>query len=216
MFAALRRQLRVISCLALFLLGYFAINFSGDLYDFDALSYGDLKTLWWSDRPLQPLSLETLPLGSIKPTGWLHDQLQSMGNGLGGHLYEFYEYVQQSSWLGGDKEYSGLNEGFPYWFNGMVPLAYGLDDERLKAQVHTAASYVLKHQTADGWLGPEVGGDRLLWARFPLSLGLMQLAQANSTWTGSILDSLHRFAELMHDMLSHGGSGYSSQGSGNW
>jgi hypothetical protein len=72
--------------------------------------------------------------------------MELMAEGLAGNEAEFYLYVNQSSWLGGDQEYSTLNEAFPYWFNGAVPLAYGLDDERLKAQVQRAVDYVIGHQ----------------------------------------------------------------------
>lgn len=78
--------------------------------------------------------------------------MQLMADGLAGHEYDFYLYVKDSSWLGGDQEYSDLNEGFPYWFNGLVPLAYGLNDDTLKSQVQDAANYVLQHQANDGWL----------------------------------------------------------------
>lgn len=78
--------------------------------------------------------------------------MQLMADGLAGHEYDFYLYVKDSSWLGGDQEYSDLNEGFPYWFNGLVPLAYGLNDDTLKRQVQDAANYVLQHQADDGWL----------------------------------------------------------------
>lgn len=74
-----------------------------------------------------------------------------------------------------------MNEGSPYWFNGLVPLAYGLDDDRLKMQVHEAMEYIIDNQQADGWLGPEVDhGRRDIWDRFPLLLGLCQLADADS------------------------------------
>lgn len=98
---------------------------------------------------------------------------------------------------------------FPYWFNGLVPLAYGLQDSRLKQQVHASADYVIGNQADDGWLGPEKGQPaRALWGRFPLCLGLIQLAEANSTWTGRIVDSLHRYTTLMHSMLEANGTGY--------
>ncbi|KAK3614256.1 hypothetical protein LTR56_027374 [Elasticomyces elasticus] len=157
---------------------------------------------------LVPLVFKPLPLSSIKPAGWLKDQLQLMSDGLAGHEYDFYAYVAHSSWLGGEEEYSSLNEGFPYWLNGLVPLAYSLDDARLKDQVHSSVQIVLSRQGDDGWIGPETGTARNFWARYPLCLGLIQLAEANSTWTEPILDSLHRFTQLMHDMLAQNYTGY--------
>ncbi|EMC93981.1 hypothetical protein BAUCODRAFT_74673 [Baudoinia panamericana UAMH 10762] len=157
---------------------------------------------------LVPLVFKPLPLGSISPKGWLKDQLRLMSDGLAGHEHDFYNYVAHSSWLGGEKEYSNLNEGFPYWFNGLVPLAYGLNNARLKDQVHSAAHIVLSRQSSDGWIGPETGTDRNFWARYPLCLGLIQLAEANKTWTTPIVSALHNFTSLMHDMLADDYTGY--------
>jgi hypothetical protein len=53
-----------------------------------------------SDSVLVPFKFNTLPLGSIKASGWLEDQLQLSASGLGGHLFEFYRYVERSTWLG--------------------------------------------------------------------------------------------------------------------
>lgn len=72
--------------------------------------------------------------------------MELMASGLAGHEHDFYHYVNQSPWLGGDQEYSSLNKAFPYWFNGLVPLAYRLDDDRLKSQVQQSIDYVIEHQ----------------------------------------------------------------------
>lgn len=124
-----------------------------------------------------------------------------MSDGLAGRQYEFYHIVQHSPWLGGSSEYSVLNEGLPYWFNGLVPLAYGLNDTRLKLQVLDASDYVLNHQQEDGWLGPEVVGDRDLWGRFPLFLGLWQLVEAEPSRAAKIIPAMYQFINLMHSML---------------
>ena len=126
-----------------------------------------------SSSTLKPFQFEHLPLGSIKASGWLQDQLQLSADGLAGHLFDFYRYVQRSTWLGGDYEYSELNEAAPYWFNGIVPLAWTLDDERLKTQARHFLDYTLEHQAEDGWLGPEsTRQTRGIWARALLFFGL--------------------------------------------
>src|SRR5262249_42728357 len=92
-----------------------------------------------------------LPLGAIKPTGWLKAQLKLQAEGLGGHLDEFWPDIKDSAWIGGKAE--GW-ERPPYWLDGAIPLAYLLDDATLKAKVKRFVDYILDHQTPDGWLGP--------------------------------------------------------------
>ena len=150
---------------------------------------------------LVPFTFRPLPLGSIKPLGWINDQMNLMSEGLAGHQYEFYHIVKDSTWLGGYSEYSVLNEGLPYWLNGLVPLAYGLNDTRLILQVEDASDYILNHQQSDGWLGPEAVGDRDLWARFPLFLGLWQLVEAEPSRAAKIIPAMYSFINLMHSML---------------
>ncbi|KAJ5349469.1 hypothetical protein N7541_007196 [Penicillium brevicompactum] len=126
------------------------------------------------------------------------------------HLYDFFRYVSNSSWIGGDQEYSQLNEGLPYWLNAIVPLAYTLQDERLKDDVHTVVSKILDLVQPDGWIGPETieSGKRLIWARTLVFLGLTNLVEADpETYEKPILDALYRFNELMHTMLKNNGTG---------
>ena len=42
-----------------------------------------------------------LPLGAIRPAGWLADQLRVQADGLSGHLNEFGPSVRDSAWVGG-------------------------------------------------------------------------------------------------------------------
>ena len=130
--------------------------------------------------------------------------MQLMADGLAGHEMDFYEIVRSSPWLGGTKEYSELNEGIPYWFNGLVSLAYGIDDDRLKEQVKNASTYILSHQNeTTGWLGPEkTYTSKNLWSRFPLALGMMQLAEADPTTTDAIVSALYKFIPAMNSVLS--------------
>ena len=87
------------------------------------------STMKERNTSLKKQALQPLPLGSIKPAGWLYDQLRIQADGLSGHLDEFWPDVKNSGWFGGDAE---SWERAPYWFDGVVPLVYLLDDEALK------------------------------------------------------------------------------------
>lgn len=84
--------------------------------------------------PLKPRPYLELPIGAIKPQGWLKDQLVRMKNGMTGHLDELYPEVvgKRNGWLGGDGDWWERSQ---YGIDGLLPLAYVLDDEELKAKV---------------------------------------------------------------------------------
>ena len=131
---------------------------------------------------LAPLALQPLPLGSIRPAGWLRNQLRIQADGLSGHLDEFWPDIADSGWLGGKAE--GW-ERMPYWLDGFVPLAFLLDDEVLKAKVARCIGYILDHQDQDGWLGPvrdTARGDQYQphdpWPRFPMLKAMTQYYEA--------------------------------------
>src|SRR6185295_5352992 len=92
-----------------------------------------------------------LPIGAIRPEGWLLRQLRIQASGLTGHLDEFWPDIADSQWFGGKAE--GW-ERAPYWLDGAVPLAWLLDDEALKARITNHVAYVVDHQRDDGWYGP--------------------------------------------------------------
>ncbi|THH05337.1 hypothetical protein EW145_g4867 [Phellinidium pouzarii] len=152
-----------------------------------------------------------LPLGAIKPSGWLHDQvcydLMVQTNGLWGHEHDFYDYVAQTDWLGGDSFYSDLEEAGSYWFNAMVPNAVLVDSAELQSQTHYFLDFVLENQDESGWLGPEVfdaSKPRYLWARYPYLFGAIQMMEYNATLVDSVVPKLYKFVTLANTMLKNG------------
>ncbi|MFN2200469.1 MAG: beta-L-arabinofuranosidase domain-containing protein [Caldilineaceae bacterium] len=100
---------------------------------------------------LRPLTFQPFPLGSVRPLGWLHNQLRLQADSLSGHLDEFWPDIKDSRWFGGEQE--GW-ERAPYWLDGVIPLAYLLEDEALIQKITRHVDYILVHQDEDGWLGP--------------------------------------------------------------
>ena len=93
-----------------------------------------------------------LPVGSIKPAGWLLHQLQIMREGTTGHLDEVHAKIRNSNgWLGGTGD--GWEET-PYWLDGAVPLAYLLDDTALKSKVLQYIDWTIDNQRPSGYFGP--------------------------------------------------------------
>ncbi|MGD0783659.1 MAG: beta-L-arabinofuranosidase domain-containing protein, partial [Candidatus Aminicenantales bacterium] len=92
-----------------------------------------------------------LPPGAIRPLGWLGRQLRIQADGLSGHLDEFWPDVGQSKWFGGPAE--GW-ERAPYWLDGVIPLAWALDDAPLKARIAHYVDFIVTHQRPDGWYSP--------------------------------------------------------------
>ncbi len=112
------------------------------------------KNLYLQNRyPLLAKPYIALPLGSIKPRGWLFKQLTDMKNGMCGRLDELYPQVmgKRNGWLGGDGD---VWERGPYWLDGLVPLAYILDDKELKAKAQHWIEWSLQNQQSDGYFGP--------------------------------------------------------------
>ena len=103
-----------------------------------------------------PLALNPyleLPLGAIQPAGWLKEMLISQKTGATGHLDELYPHVMgpRNGWLGGDGDQW---ERGPYWLDGLLPLAYILNDQALIDKTTPWVEWALNSQQPDGYFGP--------------------------------------------------------------
>ncbi|MDF1825622.1 MAG: glycoside hydrolase family 127 protein [Verrucomicrobiales bacterium] len=109
--------------------------------------------IYFNRAPLLEKRYAELPLGSIKPEGWLKHQLETMASGLTGHLDKAYEEVcgPRNAWLGGDGD---AWERGPYWIDGLYPLAKLLDDKTLEAKAMKWIEWTLQNQRPNGQIGP--------------------------------------------------------------
>jgi len=94
-----------------------------------------------------------LPLGAIKAEGWLKEMLIRQKDGATGNLDKLYPSVmgQRNGWLGGDGDQW---ERGPYWVDGLLPLAYILNDKELIAKTKPWVEWAIKSQQPDGYFGP--------------------------------------------------------------
>ncbi|KAF7296050.1 hypothetical protein MKEN_01420100 [Mycena kentingensis (nom. inval.)] len=166
---------------------------------------------------LAPKQFLTIPLGQIRPAGWLADQLRVQTEGVAGHEHEFYKWVKDTDWVGGTAAYSYLEEAGSYWFNGMVANGVLANATEINKKTLEFLHYVLDTQDEDGWLGPEVGTDkrRVLWGRYPFFYGAIQMTEAYPELTERVVDALHRFVPLANRML-HAGQGTEEWAATRW
>jgi len=103
--------------------------------------------------PLRAKPYMELPLGSIKPQGWLLMMLESQRDGATGHLDKLYPQVmgKRNGWLGGDGDQW---ERGPYWIDGLLPLAYILEDTALINKTKPWVEWMLNSQHDNGYFGP--------------------------------------------------------------
>jgi hypothetical protein len=133
-----------------------------------------------------------LPLGTVKPSGWLKSQLEDQAAGLTGNLDDFWPVLVNSSWRGGDGD---AWERSPYYLDGLVPLAYMLNDEKLIGKVKTWIEPILASSTDTGWYGPVKNKDR--WPLAVANKVLMQYYEASGDKRA--FDVLIKYFRYLHD-----------------
>jgi len=116
------------------------------------------NTLYPGNRPpLAPSPLVKLPVGAVKPQGWLRRQMELMAEGFSGHLDELSGFLapEGNAWLRpdgvGDRSFW---EELPYWLKGFGDLGYLLDDPRIIKEAKRWIEPAIASQREDGYFGP--------------------------------------------------------------
>jgi hypothetical protein len=111
--------------------------------------------------PLLPSPLIKLPVGAIRPEGWLRHQMELMAQGFSGRLPEISQWCRfdKSAWASAKGEGEFGWEELPYWLRGFTDLAYVLRDERLISEARRWLDAIISSQQPDATLR---GGDTSL------------------------------------------------------
>lgn len=143
--------------------------------------------------PLKAAPYTALPLGSIKPKGWLLNILEIQKKGLTGNLDEVYNEVcgTRNGWLGGDGD---CWERGPYWIDGLIPLAYILNDEALINKAKKWIEWSIQSQREDGYFGPSSPKEK------PKSEPGLQKTNAEDWWPKMVmLKALQQYYTAAND-----------------
>lgn len=120
---------------------------------------GSVNRYYTSNRlPLKPLSLIKLPIGSIRPEGWVLKYLQLQRDGLTGQLGSISAWLDKhnNAWYSGNGKGDHGWEEVPYWLKGYGDLGYILRDTAIINETRRWLDKVFESQTPDGYFGPRV------------------------------------------------------------
>jgi hypothetical protein len=146
-----------------------------------------------ADRTFEPLGV-----GATTPGGWLGRQLRIQAEGVTAPLGDHWVELADNEWRGGERD--GWERG-PYYADGLVPLAWTLDDDALRARAEQWVEAFLDWREASGWIGPRdpafgrFGADP--WPRFVVLKVLRQYHEA--TGDEAALDAMLGFCRYMHE-----------------
>ncbi len=144
--------------------------------------------------PLLATPFTPLPLGSVRPQGWLLTQCQLQRDGLTGNAETLYasDLGTNSGWLGG----TGDNwERGPYYYKGLIALAYTMNDAGLKQKAQKWMDWLLDHQGADGYIGPVSNND--WWPRMIATYALKDYYEATADpRVPNVLSNYFRYMRL--------------------
>jgi len=162
--------------------------------------------------PENQMAFQWLPLGQVKPAGWIREQmLRDLNQGFAGHLGELCHEASSDIFtthrnnagssnqanIDNNPWWNGETEG--NWRNGQIMMAYLSEDRESMLKVDQYVDHILSSQGQDGYLGvfaPDIRFSRPgeLWTQACLMRGL--LAYSDLTGKKEILASVRRAIDL--------------------
>ncbi len=108
--------------------------------------------------PLLPLHFIKLPVGAIRPQGWILKYLELQRDGLTGQLGNISAWLDKNNnaWFSGNGKGDHGWEEVPYWLKGYGNLGYILKDENIIAETKSWLEKVFQSQAPDGYFGPRI------------------------------------------------------------
>ena len=141
--------------------------------------------------PLAPNPLIKLPLGSMRPEGWLRHQLVLETKGFSGKLEEISQFCkfEGNEWTSPAGQGKFGWEEVPYWLRGYLELGYVLHDDEIIRRANQWMNSVLATQRPNGYFGSQsnIDSDRVngmrshmldLWPNMVMLFPLRSLYEA--------------------------------------
>ncbi len=106
--------------------------------------------------PLKPLYFIKIPVGAVKPQGWILKYLELQRDGLTGQLGEISAWLDKNNnaWFSGNGKGDHGWEEVPYWLKGYGDLGYLLKDQKIIDETKLWLEKVFQSQRNSGFFGP--------------------------------------------------------------
>ena len=140
------------------LISFTLLGCNDDISVVDSIATKETNKHYVSNRtPLQPSKLIKLPVGSVKPKGWLLEYFIRQKNGLTGNLGKISAWLDKkdNSWLSKSGEGKWGWEEVPYWLKGYANIGYITEDKEMIDESKIWIESVINSQREDGYFGPE-------------------------------------------------------------
>ena len=141
----------------IFLISFLLLGCSDDISVVNSLDTIETNKHYVSNRlPLQPSKLIKIPVGSIKPKGWLLEYFNRQKKGLTGRLGEISAWLDKkdNAWLSKNGKGKWGWEEVPYWLKGYANIGYITEDKEMIQEAKIWIEAALDSQRENGFFGP--------------------------------------------------------------